>query len=633
MSQMKPKAVYAFIKPAHDAHTIGIQSASSLLRDCGYLVITADDKIEKALSHFADESARHDIISWLRANGVNRLGLTYRLDKEDALKIFGYLLEELKRERMLRHQGGPIDAIFFGGLPESCQMVEKKFSGLVRCFQGGESAHDTLLTMGVPEEEIPAEMLEVNQYDLNREKFAKEIIDKNEYKNLNPHDDNDYFGYGSRSDRIEKRLSAVKEEVYGKRPLVRAHVGPYTSGQKHKEAIDECIDWIKKLANSGFLDIFSLGTSQLSQSNFGEDWTGMNNGGGVPVNSPEEYIELYEASRPMLIRTYAGTKNISELAHIYENTINISWHAMSLWWFNRLDGRGPYTLYQSLNEQIKAIRYVAKTGKPFEANVSHHFSFRGADDITYIVSVYLAAKLAKKLGIKTFILQNMLNTPSSTWGVQDLAKSKVMLRLIRSLEDKNFRVLLQPRAGLDYFVADPFKAKVQLSAISCLMDDIESENNNSPELIHVVSYSEASHLATPDIINESIQITLYTLQKYRQAKQYGLVDKMSKNSEVIERETKLYQDAKQLINFLEKTITDLYSAEGFYTIFSAGFLPVPYLWNETEEFANAINWQTKSIRGAMTVIDKYDLPMSMDERIELARINLKDAERALSRQL
>ena len=95
MSQMKPKAVYAFIKPAHDAHTIGIQSASSLLRDCGYLVITADDKIEKALSHFADESARHDIISWLRANGVNRLGLTYRLDKEDALKIFGYLLEEL----------------------------------------------------------------------------------------------------------------------------------------------------------------------------------------------------------------------------------------------------------------------------------------------------------------------------------------------------------------------------------------------------------------------------------------------------------------------------------------------------------------------------------------------------------
>ena len=320
-------------------------------------------------------------------------------------------------------------------------------------------------------------------------------------------------------------------------------------------------------------------------------------------------------------------------SHIYENTINISWHAMSLWWFNRLDGRGPYTLYQSLNEQIKAIRYVAKTGKPFEANVSHHFSFRGADDITYIVSVYLAAKLAKKLGIKTFILQNMLNTPSSTWGVQDLAKSKVMLRLIRSLEDKNFRVLLQPRAGLDYFVADPFKAKVQLSAISCLMDDIESENNNSPELIHVVSYSEASHLATPDIINESIQITLYTLQKYRQAKQYGLVDKMSKNSEVIERETKLYQDAKQLINFLEKTITDLYSAEGFYTIFSAGFLPVPYLWNGTEEFAKAINWQTKSIRGAMTVIDKYDLPMSMDERIELARINLKDAERALSRQL
>ena len=35
---------------------------------------------------------------------------------------------------------------------------------------------------------------------------------------------------------------------------------------------------------------------------------------------------------------------------------------MSIWWFNRLDGRGPYTLFQSLKEQINAIRYVAKTG-------------------------------------------------------------------------------------------------------------------------------------------------------------------------------------------------------------------------------------------------------------------------------
>ncbi|NLJ94073.1 MAG: cobalamin-binding protein [Clostridiaceae bacterium] len=633
MYQKKSKIVYAFIKPEHDAHTLGIQAAADLLRSCDYQVIVADKKIEKALFYYKEESARREIISWLRTNGVTRLGITYRLDKQDALNIVGYIIHELKNEKMLIQQGGPIDAIFFGGLPEACQLIENEFPKLVHCFQGGESAHQTLLSLGIPENELPPEILEVNQYDENRNSFAKEIIDKKEYKNFKSHNDNNYPDYGSRRDNLIKRLKVVKDGHFGKRPLTRAHVGPYTSGQKHQEAIREACDWIQKLAQSGYLDILSLGTSQLSQSNFGENWTGMNNGGGVPVNSPEEYIELYEASRPLLMRTYAGTKNIRELAELYEKTINICWHAMSIWWFNRLDGRGPYTLFQSLKEQINAIRYVAKTGKPFEANVSHHFSFRGADDITYIVSAYLAAKLAKKLGIKTFVLQNMLNTPSSTWGIQDLAKSRVLLRLIRSLEDKNFTVLFQPRAGLDYFVADPYKAKIQLAAVSCLMDDIEANNSSSPEIIHVVSYSEASHLATPDIVNESIQITLHTIKEYRKARKQGLVDDMSQHEEINERANELYSASLQLINYLEKSIPNIYSAEGFYTIFAAGFLPVPYLWNETKEFSHAINWQTKSIQGAMTIVDQHGRPMSMDERIELASSNLNDANFALSRQL
>lgn len=34
------------------------------------------------------------------------------------------------------------------------------------------------------------------------------------------------------------------------------------------------------------------------------------------------------------------------------------------------------------------------------------------------------------------------------------------------------------------------------------MDDIDPKNIYSPEIIHVVSYSEALYLATPDIIDE-----------------------------------------------------------------------------------------------------------------------------------
>ncbi len=91
-------------------------------------------------------------------------------------------------------------------------------------------------------------------------------------------------------------------------------------------------------------------------------------------------------------------KNVPELAAIHEETINICWHALSFWWFNRLDGRGPNGLLENLRQHVQTTAYIARTGKPLEANVSHHFAFRGGDDVTYIVSAYLAAKLAKKNG-------------------------------------------------------------------------------------------------------------------------------------------------------------------------------------------------------------------------------------------
>jgi len=63
------------------------------------------------------------------------------------------------------------------------------------------------------------------------------------------------------------------------------------------------------------------------------------------------------------------------------------------------------------------------------------------------------------MGIRTFVLQNMLDTPRQTWGLQDLAKSRALLSLVKSLEDEKFQVLLQPRAGLDYFSPDQDRPK------------------------------------------------------------------------------------------------------------------------------------------------------------------------------
>ena len=622
---------YGFIKPAIDAHTLGINSAIELLRECDYDVVIANDFVAKAMNDYKYENKRKIIVDWLITNNINRLGISYRLDHDDAVNMVGYLIEEIKKARLLRFQGGPIGNIFFGGLPDACDVIEKEHKGLVKTFRGGESARETLLKMGVPEHRIPMDIYEGSKYDDFLLEFGKTIIDHQNYVSYKPQDKSRYIEYGTDKDTVTKRIDSNVRS--GFEPLMRAHVGPYSSTLSRIESVNEFIYWVKILAQSKYLDILSIGSSQLTQSNFGEDWEDKTNGGGVPINSPDEYRRIWEASRPLLVRTYAGTQNLEYLAKIHEKTLNICWHALSLWWFNQLDERGPYDVYTNLKQHFDTIKYIAKTGKPFEANVSHHFSFRGADDVTYIVSVYLAAKLSKKLGIRTFILQNMLNTPRLTWGIQDLAKSRAMLKLISELEDVSFRVIFQPRAGLDYFKPDLYEARIQLAAVTALMDDIDPHNETSPPIIHVVSYSEASHLATPEVINESIQITQHSLQKFREMRRQGKIEDMSKNSDVSTRATELYYSAKEVIFAIEKSIGNLYSPEGFYKVLAAGFLTVPYLWNEVEEFKHAKNWKTKPVKGSVKIVDENNAVLKTSQFIEIARNNLKDAEYNLNNRM
>lgn len=616
--------VFGFLKPSLDAHTLGIISAAELLRECGYRVVIGDEKVSKAMDNLRYEINRKAVMNWLRENRITRVGISYRLDEEEAINLVGYFMNELKNNNMLSYQGGPINTVFFGGLPRACEVIEKEHKGFVKVFKGGESVSESLAKMGVPSERIPKDIMEGSLYDDLRMEFGKEVIDFQEYQRFMPIDRSNYKEYGTFKDSVVKRIDANMKSPFS--PLIRAHVGPYWSTMSRFDLIREFLSWVKYFADTRYLDILSIGTSQLTQSNFGEDWGDKPNGGGVPVNSPEEYKMIWEASRPMLVRTYAGTKNIPQLAKMYEETLNICWHALSLWWFNRLDGRGPYDLYTNLKQHIQTLKYIAETGKPFEPNVPHHFAFRGADDVTYIVSAYLAAKLAKSKGVKTLILQNMLNTPRSTWGIQDLAKSRAMLKLIRELEDRNFRVILQPRAGLDYFRPDLYEAKIQLAAVTALMDDIEPHDETSPPIIHVVSYSEACHLATPDIVNESIKITQYSLQKYREMRRKGRIQDMNKNIEVEERMAELIDSARAIISAMEKHIEDLYSAEGFYKVFAAGFLPVPYLWNEVEEFKYAKAWSTRPVKGSVKVVDENGRIVKADKIVSFALKNLNEVE-------
>jgi hypothetical protein len=606
--------IIGLAKTELDAHTLGISAIEDILHECGFTTVVSDSPVAKAFSDPRELGNSSLIREWIRKNSITVLGFSYRLNCDDAVLIFQKLMYQLDVNKLLAESGGPLKKVCFAGLPEAAKRIEKKYGSRVSVFQGDETPLESLSLLGIDPGLVPESITEIHPYDSFLEDFGKDTVRKGDLSSVFPVDRHTSKNYGLKTERLIDRIRHSKENNLP--PLIRAHAGPYQ--QNRMEAVREFIEWAKRLATSGYLDILSIGTSQLTQERFGEEWGDMPNGGGVPINSPEEYRMIYAASRPMLVRTYSGTKNQKKLARIYEETLNISWHALSLWWFSELDGRGPNPVSVNLKEHFEAIRYIASTGKPYEANVSHQFSFRGADDISYIVSAVLAARSARRLGIQDFILQIMLNDPKNTWGVNDLAKAGALLELVRESEGNGFTVYLQTRAGLNYLAHDFDKAKRQLAAVTALMEDIEPANTLSPEVIHVVSYSEGNYLATPEIIDDSIKITRYALDSYRNLKKKGETFDIGQDPDVLDRRRYLIDGARRVISAIEECIADPYSPEGLFAAFSMGFLPVPQLKYAREEFPEAVRWHTKLKRGGVDVYEGGK-KISPKERMDLIK--------------
>lgn len=608
--KLQENAIIGLIKPDIDVHTLGISTISNILKECGYKTFIATPEVMKATSDIEKINNLSLVLKWIKDSGINALGYSYRLDPQDGCNYFCRFYNLLSDYKLFKRDGGPINFISFAGLPDTCKLIKQSLDGECIFFQGDETPIESLQLYGVPPEKFPKSYTEIQEYDKSLYAFASKYIESEKYKLITPQDHFGYKSCGTNHDSFVDRLHYCLNQK--SLPIIRVHAGPYSPNRL--EAVKEYQSWVKELAASRLLDVLSIGSSQLTQQHFGEDWEGLHNGGGVPINSELEYRQIAELAKPMLVRTYAGTKNVPWMAEMHERSLNISWHALSYWWFCELDGRGNNSLLDNLKEHIETIKYVAKTNKPLEPNVPHHFSFRGGDDITYIISGYIAAKTAKKYGIKHLILQNMLNTPKYTWGVQDIAKGRAMLKLVRSLEDQSFSVSLQCRAGLDYFAPDLDKAKVQLAAITALMDDIEPENPNSPEIIHVVSYSEAVRLATPPVIKESIKITLGALQEYRVKKSLGLTFNTVDDFDIRNRYESMYEEAKKSIDLLEKTFTDLYTPDGLCRLYTEGFFPTPYILDADKKFTNATKWTTIIVNGGVRVVDEKGRPIDTYRR-------------------
>ena len=156
------------------------------------------------------------------------------------------------------------------------------------------------------------------------------------------------------------------------------------------------------------------------------------------------------------------------------------------------------------------------------------------------------------------------------------------------------------------------------------MDDIEPADSASPDIIHVVSYSEGAFLATPPVVNESTRITRAALHAWRVLRTKGDVPDMARDADVLTRTRRLTEEARVLLAAIDTTVVAPCSAKGLYDIFRAGYLAAPHLWECRREFRHAVRWRTRVVSGAVKVVDEVGREISAAERAEEASYHYRN---------
>lgn len=321
-------------------------------------------------------------------------------------------------------------------------------------------------------------------------------------------------------------------------PILRHHLGLPT--------IKETVRAIEKVADAKVLDVISIAPDQNAQAHFFEQDKmdhRLDSAGGVPIRTPDDFIELYNASQRgnyPLLRCYSGTKDLIPFAKVLQTTIHNAWCAVPLYWYSDLDKRGPRSVLKAITENQQVMKWHGERNIPVEVNESHHWSLRDAHDAIGVATAYLAAYNAKVMGVKDYIAQYMFNVPAFISPQKDLAKMLAKIELIESLEDNNFTVYRQARAGLASFPTDLYQAKGQLASSAYLSMAIK------PHIYHVVGYCEAHHAANAEDIIESCKIVRGVVRN----EFLGTVD-MTKDSIVNYRKEELIGEAKLILEAIK----------------------------------------------------------------------------------
>jgi methylmalonyl-CoA mutase cobalamin-binding subunit len=389
-------------------------------------------------------------------------------------------------------------------------------------------------------------------------------------------------------------------------PLIRHHFGLPDLEQTRTD--------IAQIAESGVLDVVSLGIDQDAQENFFHPERQENRrkgAGGVPVRSAEDYRKLYKATRSgnfPLMRTYSGTDDFIRLAEVYLETINIAWAAVPLYWFNQMDGRGPWGLEESIRQHQELMGWYGEHGVPVEANEAHHWGMRDASDVVFVVSAYLAAYNTRAFGVQDHIAPMMFNSPPGTSDAMDLAKMLAVKRLISTLERPDFRLWWQTRTGLLSYPLNQEAARAHLATSIYLQMALQ------PNIVHVVGYPEADHAVTGAEVIESCRMAQQAIEQAM----YSGFD-LTELPNVRARSAELVSEAQVLIEAIQNLDqnggTDpLADAEVLARAIQMGLLDAPQLKNNP--YGRGKDHTRIDSRGRCVSVD----PLSGDAILEKNRI-------------
>lgn len=388
-------------------------------------------------------------------------------------------------------------------------------------------------------------------------------------------------------------------------PLIRHHFGLPTMA--------ETVDGIRRIADAGVLDIISLGVDQDAQENFfhpERQNPAARGAGGVPVRSADDYRALYAAAQTgnhPLMRSYSGTDDFIQMAELLTDTIHNAWCAIPLFWFNRMDGRGPWDLAGSIDQHQQVMAWYGRQGIPVELNEPHHWGMRDASDVVYVVSAFLAAYNARAFGVRDYIAQYMFNSPFGTADRMDLAKMLAIQELTRPLEGAQFRILTQTRTGLLSYPLEPYAAMGHLASSVYLQMALQ------PDIVHVVSYSEADHAATADDVIQSCRIANRVIENALE----GAPD-MLRDERIQARTAHLVSEAKITLAAIRSLAGGKSEVDPFtdpITLSDAvaqGILDAPQLQNNP--FAPG-KVRTAILAGGCEAVDQYNRPISERERL------------------